>query len=482
MFRGSSKSERAAARRGATDLDALRTAVVKITAHSRPFDWQQPYNRNLAGRSGTGTGFVLEEVQRGDSEVCIVTAYHVVDFGERLLVELSDVHHEGGPIEATLVLYSASLDVAVITIPIPTPEWMRPLRTAQSDALRPNTQVQAAGFPLRKGFQMTFGNISGRGATRVQVDAAINPGNSGGPLVLVDENTVVGVVVSGYDAADAQNMNYATPIEEVRRSLFPQMPPPGAPVPFSAPQLSLNLDIVRINPELKATMKGCSEGGGAYVAFVIPGSALHECGVRKGDLLCAVGGHSVDIRGNVRCEWWPFEALPPDSVLQRMKEGDPLTVQFWSQTEGGRTATVAAERDRSTFRAYDPESEEIDYALEGGVVVQMMSENLMEASKRLQLGYGFVFRQPRLRAHSLLTVSYILPSSPFTTMGVLHEGVVIVQVNDTRVGTLAEYREAFARARREAPVVILHTYFGDIACATPQSIAALDEEVARLTA
>ena len=58
MFRGSSKSERAAARRGATDLDALRTAVVKITAHSRPFDWQQPYNRNLAGRSGTGTALI----------------------------------------------------------------------------------------------------------------------------------------------------------------------------------------------------------------------------------------------------------------------------------------------------------------------------------------------------------------------------------------------------------------------------------------
>lgn len=458
------------------DLDSLRTAIVKITAYCSAFDWQQPYNKNLAGSGGTGTGFVLKEVQRGDDEVLIVTAYHVVDMGQRLLVDLSDAHHTGGPIQAKLILYSQSLDVAVISIPLKMPSWMHPLHMARSDSLQPNDQIQAVGFPLRKGFQMTFGNVSGRGSDRVQIDAAINRGNSGGPLILAEKHLVIGIVVSGYDAQHAQNMNYATPIEECRLSLFAHIARTHKEVVVSTPELSLNIDLVKINPDLKETFDGCGEGG-AYVSFVLKDSELYRVGVRKGDLICKVDDQQVDIRGNIRFKWWPFEALPAVSALYRKKEGDSVNITYWSAQNGMNDVAISAERDKFVFRAYDPESEEIPFSIHGGVVVQMMTKNLMEAREDLKLRYGFVFKQPQLRAYSLPTVTYLIPTSPFTTMGVLHEGDVIVQVNDTRVSSLAEYDEAFAKAEKTEKVVILHTYFGDIACATPASIQEIKEEV-----
>ena len=436
-------------------------------------DWKQPYNTNLEGvRDAVGTGYVLAELQRAPDEILICTAYHCVNLAERIQVFLSDTHWDDGPVDASLLIYSASLDVAIISVPIPRPDWMVPLRSGDSDApSMPDAEVKAAGFPLRRGFRTTVGFISGREGhpmTRLQVDVAINPGNSGGPLLLAETHEVIGTVVSGYNNADAQLINYASPLKEMQLTLIPKLPPAKGTV-VSIPELSLNADIVRMSKEMSEAMN-CRKGGG-YVSYVFPGTRLDAAGVKQGDIVCSIDGFDVDIFSRVSCPWWKLEALPISTLLARKSDGDEIELNvFLSQERKHRRLKVSLERTRNVYRRMDPEHEPLEYSDRGGVVMQMLNVDLMQEEKKLQERYMYVFKQPRLMAHSLLMMTYIQPRSPFTTMGVLRDGDVITQVNDTRVNTLDEYKKAFDHAVESSELVVLHTYFGDIACASSNAI------------
>lgn len=102
------------------------------------------------------------------------------------------------------------------------------------DELSELMEVVAFGFPFGKGLAVGGGDYpavsvnAGRVTSlrrkdgelhRVQLDAALNPGNSGGP-VLDHSGRVVGVVVSGVRVSGgASGVNFAIPVNHVRRFL-----------------------------------------------------------------------------------------------------------------------------------------------------------------------------------------------------------------------------------------------------------------------
>ena len=174
-----------------------RGAVCKIFWFGRAFDYSQPYNANKESNPATGTGFVLDAfVSDAEDEIFVVTAYHVVDFASKIMVEFAN-SAKYGPQEATLVCYDSSLDVALLRVAIDAAQKddIAPLVCGESDAVVPNLSVQAAGFALGDEYQVTSGAISGRSDSRIQIDCAINGGNSGGPLLDASQR-VLGVVVS----------------------------------------------------------------------------------------------------------------------------------------------------------------------------------------------------------------------------------------------------------------------------------------------
>jgi S1-C subfamily serine protease len=103
-----------------------------------------------------------------------------------------------------------------------------------ADELSELMEVVAFGFPFGKGLAVARGDYpavsvnAGRVTSlrrkdgelqRVQLDAALNPGNSGGP-VLDHTGRVVGVVVSGVRVSGgASGVNFAIPVNHVRRFL-----------------------------------------------------------------------------------------------------------------------------------------------------------------------------------------------------------------------------------------------------------------------
>ena len=56
------------------------------------------------------------------------------------------------------------------------------------------------------------------GTRHIQISAPASPGNSGGP-VMTEQGQVIGVLVSGWTVAEAQNLNFALSINYVRGQL-----------------------------------------------------------------------------------------------------------------------------------------------------------------------------------------------------------------------------------------------------------------------
>jgi len=178
-----------------------------------------------------GTGFVW------DREGHIVTNYHVVAQGERIVVRPPD---GGEDIPATVIGAAPNYDLAVLRLahPVNAP----PLLIGTSRDLQVGQAAFAIGNPFGFDRTLTSGIVSAVGRQLptesgreigdvIQTDAPINPGNSGGPL-LDSSGRVIGVTTAIYSPSGSNaGVGFAIPIDTVRR-IVPQLIANGrAPVP-----------------------------------------------------------------------------------------------------------------------------------------------------------------------------------------------------------------------------------------------------------
>jgi putative serine protease PepD len=179
----------------------------------------------------------------------------------------------------------------------PRAKRLAPAALGASQALRVGDGVVAIGSPLGLSSTVTAGIVSAlhRPVTTgdsgnqssyinaVQTDAAINPGNSGGPLVNL-RGQVVGVnsaiaTTGGGVGGEAGNIGvgFAIPIEQVR---------------VTADQI-LRTGEARY-PVIGAKVQtGQSDGTGAEVDSVTPGTPAAKGGLEKGDVITRVNGERV---------------------------------------------------------------------------------------------------------------------------------------------------------------------------------------------
>lgn len=445
----------------------IRSSTCKLMCSGRPFDFLKPYNTHTTAFSGTGTGFVIDAFPGDATTVDVVTAYHVVRYATKIMVEFYGV--DAGPLPGTLRSYDTALDVALLTVEMPAAQRSRVtlLQTGNSDDALPNDAVLVVGHALGHDYQMTTGSISGRTCTpeRLQCDAAVNPGNSGGPLLDAD-HAVIGVVVSGYD--DAQNVNFVAPIVETLTSLR-HLQSQGGEAPRAMPCRSLNATVVPSFEAMRAAT-GCPHG--AYVAQVHPRSSLAAAGVERGDTICSIAGYDVTLRGKIHCAWWQVDALLIETLLTRQLEGDTLPIAFWSSREGAmRHEHIAVQRELARYRDVDPMATPPPYSCAGGIVVQALTRNHGEITQR----YRHIMAQPQVRERSLMVVTAIRPESPLTTMNTVRVGHIVTYVNDTVVTTLEEYVDAWrVWEASDAPFVALTFYNGTIAAAERGDVVKAD--------
>ncbi|MDQ6732107.1 MAG: trypsin-like peptidase domain-containing protein [Actinomycetota bacterium] len=228
-----------------------------------------------------GSGFVL------DKNGNIVTAEHVVTGAQTIKVIFPD----GRSASANVVGSDTGEDVAVIHVNVPASE-LHPLPLGNSSTLQVGDGVVAIGSPFGFPGTVTAGIVSALGraiyspnnwtiANAVQTDAAINPGNSGGPLL-----NSAGQVIGINDQIDTNATN-ATGQGS------------SAGVGFAVPSNT----IARVARDIIATGKAqnayvgvglqTTSAGGAGIGSTVPGAPAAQAGVKAGDRITAVDGHTV---------------------------------------------------------------------------------------------------------------------------------------------------------------------------------------------
>lgn len=448
--------------------------VLRLTSSYVHFDWMQPYNKHLS-KDSTGTGFVLNILQdlNDDTESFLVmTAYHVVEMSKQLLVrvEASSTRMH----VSTVVAACPELDVALIKVPAPLPVEIVPLQVGNSEGIFPLMNVQAQGYALGKPhLQYTTGVVSGRTSSKIQIDAAVNPGNSGGPLLCAESNTVIGIIVSGYN--NAQNMNFACPMQEALRSLsrafrnnktFERVP-------------SLNARFTTTPPSL--TMHN-STPGGSMCTYVHPESCLYKCGLRRGDYLTKLNGYSVQFDGTIRTPFWKGP-LPYTSLVARGLIGESVQAEVIKRVDGSvQNFSAKLEENKNVFKEYWPDYDTVRYCAKGGVVVQPLVANIAESSnsKLFHYKYTSMMDSPSIKAHSIAVVTHIMPTSPFNKFQTIKVGDMIIALNDHEVNfggkdTFQNYVDAWEKVKEED--VCIHVRGGEVAHATIEEIERAEKEM-----
>ena len=164
---------------------------------------------------GIGSGFFV----RPD---LIATNFHVIEGAAQGTAKLVSKRTKY-PIEG-IIATDEDNDLVLVKV---TADGIKPLSLGDSDTVRIGAQVYAVGNP--KGMEGTFsdGIISsirrGNAQTRFQMTAPISSGSSGGP-VLNRKGEVIGMSVSAHQDLDAQNINFAIPVNKLKGLLTPAEP------------------------------------------------------------------------------------------------------------------------------------------------------------------------------------------------------------------------------------------------------------------
>jgi Do/DeqQ family serine protease len=226
----------------------------------------------------------------------ILTNNHVIAHADKITVTLND----GRSFDAKVVGKDPQTDIAVVQIKA---DNLTQIKLGDSTRLQVGDFVVAIGNPFALSHTATFGIVSGLGRSLpsggggpdeetaalqnyIQTDASINPGNSGGALVnlhgeLVGVNTAI-LSKSGGNIG----IGFAIPID-MAKQVMDQIIKYG-----KVEHGLLGVTVQALTPDLAKAMEA-KVSKGALVSQVMSGSAAAKAGIKQGDIIVAVNGHTI---------------------------------------------------------------------------------------------------------------------------------------------------------------------------------------------
>lgn len=268
---------------------------------------------------GSGSGIIIG---KNDTELMIVTNYHVVADSSDLSVLTSDIEiptdmneykdmlEKEDVLKAKIKGYDADKDLAVIAVNLKdiSAEHLSKIKVAtigDSSKTRAGERVVAIGNSLGYGQSVTQGIVSAtnrvvalesqttQGATVtnsfIQTDAAINPGNSGGALLNM-KGEVIGINSVKIAASGVEGMGYAIPITDVEEIIGELMVRETREEVDEENQGFLGVTLRDISSDI-AKAYGMPEG--VFVDGVSKGSAADRAGIKKGNIITKFDGQTI---------------------------------------------------------------------------------------------------------------------------------------------------------------------------------------------
>ncbi len=267
--------------------------------------------------AGLGSGVLISE--QGE----IMTAAHVVQTADRLVVEFDD----GEKIPAKILSSNQMADVALIKL-----EWMPKNYTiaklGDSNNINVGDQVIIVGAPYGISQSLTVGYISGKrkedratsdmmGMELLQTDASINQGNSGGPMFNM-QGEIVGIVSHILSQSGGfEGIGFAVSSNTAKKILLEQ------------PFFWTGLDHFYLHDELAAAFN-IPQSSGLLVQKVAQNSIASRMGLRAGRIPIMIGNVELLIGGDVilKVEGIPLHLDKLEQVrmkINAVKADQPLT-------------------------------------------------------------------------------------------------------------------------------------------------------------
>lgn len=284
----------------------------------------------------SGSGIIVGE---NDSELLIVTNYHVVESADTLSVQFVDEEQVQAQIKGT----DADKDLAVLAVQLSdikedTLDQISIASLGSSDDLPVGEPVIAIGNALGYGQSVTTGVVSALNRpiavtsqegqtgdsqinTFIQTDAAINPGNSGGAL-LNTKGEVIGINSNKIGGSTVEGMGYAIPISDAKPIIEELMQKETRLKVDEANKGVLGITGVNVEAQY-SEVYGIPMGG--YVSSVTDNSGAAAAGLVRGDIITAINGETVETMEELKEEMNYYQA--GDVVTLTIMQGSPTGYQ-----------------------------------------------------------------------------------------------------------------------------------------------------------
>ncbi|MGC1727905.1 MAG: DegQ family serine endoprotease [Steroidobacteraceae bacterium] len=375
---------------------------------------EQSPHENQPPVKGAGSGFIVSP------DGYILTNTHVVADAEEVTVRLTDRRE----FQAKVIGADERTDVAVIKINasnLPTVKLGDPAR------IKPGQWVLAIGSPFGFENSVTAGIISATARSLpsdnyvpfIQTDVAVNPGNSGGPLFNM-AGEVIGINSQIFSRTGGfMGLSFAIPID-VARNVEEQLIKTGRVV-----RGRIGVTIQDLNAQLAESF-GLDRPRGALVSSVEKDSPAAHAGIQPGDVILAVGGHSIEHMGDL------------SGTIAAMKPGSDADLDVWrngkTQTIGVKVAELKEQSQVTASRGRPPAS---------------------TSSQASALGLTVRPLSPQEKEQAGTTGSLVVEdvTGPAAAAEV-QQGDIIIGVNGKRVRSVQELQDAAKSAGKNVALLI----------------------------
>ncbi len=379
-----------------------------------------------------GSGFIIS------ADGLVVTNNHVVEGADQILVFLND----GTRLEAKLVGADTKADLAVLKVE--SDHDLPFVAFGDSDQAQVGDWVMAIGNPFGLGGSVSLGIVSARNRDIqsgpyddfIQTDAAINQGNSGGPLFDMDGKVVginTAIIARG---GSSLGIGFAVPVN-LARPVVEQLAEFG-----ETRRGWLGVGIQDVTAEMAASLGRPNNFGAMVVDITKTGPA--EGVVLEGDIILDFNGKQI-VKMRDLPRFVAETAVGQTVKVLVLREGKEVTLDITlGRLEEGEQIIAAAQQP--DVKLPDPQ----------GDAPAGVTPGLKEL---LGLDVGPIDKQARDafaigEAAEGLVILDVIEGSDAARQGLL-SGLVISEVNQQRVTTVAELTEKVDAAKEAGRPAVL---------------------------
>jgi len=381
-------------------------------------------SRFTPGYRGQGSGIII------DSAGVVLTANHVVEEADAVIVELPD----GRNLRAVDIKTDPPTDLAVIWVN--SKEALPRAQPGDSDKSKVGDWVLAIGSPFGMKASVSVGIVSAKGrsfpllkrAPLLQTDADINPGDSGGPLVNL-QGEVIGINTA-FASIDGpcEGVGFAVPINDTKW-VAGQLLEKG-----TVSRAYLSVQMQPLTPELAGQLTADPDSTGVVIREVRPHTPAATACLQPGDVVTHFAGKPVNT------PWQLLEVVEQSrpgtrKTIRILRNGQPVKQDVdMARLPSSSTRSLKWNEPRAPMR-FGHRDQQI------GLEVQDMGSELAQ-----QLGYD--------ESDEGIIITDSDPKGIAYEEG-LREGMLILRIGKKLVGSIQDFDSALEEESLEKGILFL---------------------------